>query len=228
MIGIYDYTVIATYVATVCGICGIFQAADDHVLAAILCLLIAGLLDTFDGRIARSKKDRTEQGKRFGIQIDSLNDLICFGALPAAICRSLYLGRPVAYGGGNRQAQGVIFTVAACFFVLAGLIRLAYFNVMEEERQRSTDDVRKYYLGLPITASTLICPLLYLLTLLLSGATAVILIVGLLITGVLYIAPLHIPKPGLKGILGMSVLGAAELGGLLYVVIQQASVMPLA
>ena len=220
MIGIYDYTVIATYVATIFGVCGIFQAADGHVLPAVICLLLAGLLDTFDGRIARSKKDRTEQGKRFGIQIDSLNDLVCFGALPASICRCLYLNRPGAYTGA-RQGQGILFTAVACFFVLAGLIRLAYFNVMEEERQRSTSDVRKYYLGLPITASTLICPLLYLLVLLLPHATAAILIVGLLVTGILYIAPLHIPKPGLKGILGMSVVGAAELGGLVYVVLQQ-------
>lgn len=226
MIGIYDYTVIATYMATIFGVCGIFQCADGHVLASVFCLLLAGLLDTFDGRIARSKKDRTPQGKRFGIQIDSLNDLICFGVLPASICRSLYLGRPTV-SGGSRQAQGVVFTVAACFFVLAGLIRLAYFNVMEEERQQSTSDPRKYYLGLPITASTLTCPLLYLLVLLLPDAAAPILILGLLITGFLYIAPLHIPKPGLKGILGLSAVGAAELGGLIYAVVQQAGVMPL-
>ena len=226
MIGIYDYTVIATYVATISGVCGIFQAADGHVLAAVFCLLLAGLLDTFDGRIARSKKDRTVQGKRFGIQIDSLNDLICFGVLPASICRSLYLSRSIS-DSGNRHLQGVIFTAAACFFVLAGLIRLAYFNVMEEERQQSTNDPRKFYLGLPITASTLICPLLYLLVLLLPGATTAILIVGLLITGLLYIAPLHIPKPGLKAILGMSVLGAAELGGLIWAIVQQAGAAPL-
>ena len=217
MIGIYDYTVVATYMATVFGICGIFQSADGRVLAAILCLLLAGLLDTFDGRIARSKKDRTAQGKRFGIQIDSLNDLICFGVLPASICRSLYLGLPIT---ADAHWQGTLFTAVACFFVLAGLIRLAYFNVMEEERQQSSNEVRKYYLGLPITASTLICPLLYLLVLLFPAATVLILMLGLLATGILYIAPLHIPKPGLKGILVMSLLGAAELGGLIYVVMK--------
>ena len=56
MIGFYDYTVIATYLATVLGVGGIFLAADGLHLPAVFCLLLAGLLDTFDGRIARTKK----------------------------------------------------------------------------------------------------------------------------------------------------------------------------
>ncbi len=51
--------------------------------SALLCLMVSGLLDAFDGRIARTKKNRTEQEKRFGIQIDSLNDVVCFGVLAA-------------------------------------------------------------------------------------------------------------------------------------------------
>ncbi|MBQ0037560.1 MAG: CDP-alcohol phosphatidyltransferase family protein [Clostridiales bacterium] len=225
MIGVYDYTVIATYLATALGVIGVFEASDGQIMRAILCLLLAGLLDTFDGRIARTKKGRTEQGKRFGIQIDSLNDLICFGVLPAAICRSVYMSRPLPYG--TAAGCGVLFDVVACLFVLAGLIRLAYFNVTEEERQNKTDEVRKYYLGLPITASTLLCPLLYLLTVLLPGATAPILIAGLLITGLMYILPLHIPKPGLKTIICFALIGVAELCGLIYVAVMQKSAVPL-
>ena len=93
MIGFYNYTVIATYLATLLGVCGIFFAMDGRILGAIFCLLLSGLLDSVDGKIARTKKDRTENEKRFGIQIDSLNDLICFGALPAvlgyAMCREV-------------------------------------------------------------------------------------------------------------------------------------------
>ena len=51
---------------------------------ALLCLMFAGFCDMFDGKIASTMK-RTKQEKRFGIQIDSLSDLICFGALPALI-----------------------------------------------------------------------------------------------------------------------------------------------
>ena len=47
---------------------------------------MSGLLDTFDGKVARTKKNRTEDQKRFGIQIDSLCDIVCFGVCPVIIC----------------------------------------------------------------------------------------------------------------------------------------------
>ena len=61
------------------------------------------------------KKDRTEQEKRFGIQIDSLNDLVCFGVLPAAI-------------GWSMDCDRLWFLATMSFFALCALIRLAYFN----------------------------------------------------------------------------------------------------
>lgn len=56
-----------------------------HPYLGMFFLLFSGLCDTFDGKVARSKKDRTTQMKKFGIQIDSLSDLIAFGMLPACI-----------------------------------------------------------------------------------------------------------------------------------------------
>ena len=84
MIGFYDYTVIATYGALFIALHGIYSSASGSPAAGLLCLICCGVIDTFDGRIARSKKDRTADGRRFGIQIDSLNDLVCFGVLPAS------------------------------------------------------------------------------------------------------------------------------------------------
>jgi len=92
MIGVYDYTVLATYVSLAFGVSGILAAMNGRVSQALLCLAISGLLDAFDGRIARTKKNRTEQEKRFGIQIDSLNDVVCFGVLPGVIGASLGSG----------------------------------------------------------------------------------------------------------------------------------------
>lgn len=63
MIGVYDYTVIATYLSLLLGLGGLYSAAQNEPLDAMLCLMLAGLLDAFDGRIARTKKDRTEQEK---------------------------------------------------------------------------------------------------------------------------------------------------------------------
>ena len=162
MIGFYDYTVLATYAATALGVTGMFQAVEGRHLTAVFCLLAAGLLDCFDGRIARTKKDRSHQQQSFGIQIDSLNDVLCFGALPsvAGYC---------AWSRWSDAPTPVWYGAALCVFTLAGLIRLAYFNVTEEERQQTEGGGRKCYLGLPITASALVFPLFYLLGLLLPG-----------------------------------------------------------
>ena len=83
MIGFYDYTVILTYLSLLSAVTGIGLAVAHHPLLAILCLMFSGLCDMFDGKVARSKKDRTDDEKAFGIQIDSLCDLFCFGAFPA-------------------------------------------------------------------------------------------------------------------------------------------------
>lgn len=209
MIGVYDYTVIATYLATAFGICGMLQAIEGYPMAAIICLMAAGLLDTVDGRIARTKKNRSETEKGFGIQIDSLNDVMCFGVLPALTAYVLsveWLGAAPAW-----------YIIILIFFVLAGLIRLAYFNVTEEERQRSSAEPRKYYLGLPITSSTLLFPLLYLLAILPESGmvSAVMIAVGMLVIGILYIAPIHIRKPHFPGLAAMGVVGVGEVAALI-------------
>ena len=85
------------------------------------------------------EKTLGEVEKRFGIQIDSLSDIVCFGVAPAVLC----------YCFGMR---GVIGVAILMFYVLAGLIRLAWFNVMEEQRQEETAEKRECYQGLPITS----------------------------------------------------------------------------
>ena len=56
---------------------------------ALFCLAFSGLCDMFDGKVARTKANRTEDEKRFGIQIDSLCDVVCFGAFPMILCYSM-------------------------------------------------------------------------------------------------------------------------------------------
>ena len=85
MIGFYDYTVIMTYISVVSSMIGICCAMTDRISAAVCCLAFSGLCDMFDGKIARTKKNRTEEEKCFGIQIDSLADIVCFGILPIVL-----------------------------------------------------------------------------------------------------------------------------------------------
>ena len=82
MLGVYDYTVILTYISLWISIGGMMLSLNGHLDLAVLCLALSGLCDMFDGKIARTKKDRTEIEKRFGIQIDSLCDIVCFGVGP--------------------------------------------------------------------------------------------------------------------------------------------------
>ena len=72
-LGIYDYTVILTYISLGISVFGITRALEGDFKVAIFCLALSGLCDMFDGKIARTKKNRTDDEKNFGIQIDSLS-----------------------------------------------------------------------------------------------------------------------------------------------------------
>ena len=207
-VGVWNYTVILTYLSLGCAVAGIFLSAAGHVYAACFLLLGSGLCDAFDGRVARSKKDRTELEKGFGIQIDSLTDVVAFGVLPAAMGSAL-LGSSEALA--ERPALLILSFVLLGLFVLAGLIRLAYFNVTEEELQQSGEGHRKFYLGFPITTSCLYFPTFLLIRYLAGFDGAVLYAVLAFVLGALFIAPVKVPKPGLKGILCLVLLAAAEL-----------------
>ena len=85
MIGFYNYTVILTYLSLISALFGTHLAFKGNFSGALICLLLSGAFDSFDGMVARTKKDRTEEEKKFGIQIDSLADMFSFGIFPAII-----------------------------------------------------------------------------------------------------------------------------------------------
>ena len=85
MIGYYNYTVILTYMSLLSALFGTHLAFQGNTVGALTCLLLCGAFDSFDGMVARTKKGRTEEEKKFGIQIDSLADMFSFGIFPAII-----------------------------------------------------------------------------------------------------------------------------------------------
>ena len=178
MLGFYDYTVILTYLSLASSLCGMFCAFSW----AIFCLALSGLFDTFDGKVARTKRNRTEDEKNFGIQIDSLCDIVCFGVYPVILC----------YFSGMQDLPGLAILV---FYCLAGLIRLAFFNVMETGRQQKTDENRKYYQGLPITSIAVILPLVYVSSSLYAQHFILVLHIVMLVTGLLFILNFRFRKP---------------------------------
>jgi CDP-diacylglycerol--serine O-phosphatidyltransferase len=183
MIGFYDYTVILTYVSLLCSVFGITQAIQGRFRIAIVCLAISGLCDMFDGKIARSKKDRTDDQKLFGVQIDSLCDVVCFGVFPALLCYVL-------------GVRGVLGGIAIAYYCVCSVIRLGFFNVLETNRQLKEDGSNKYYYGLPITSITIILPFVFLLSFIISAyAFKWVLLATLFVVGTLFILNFRLRKP---------------------------------
>ena len=182
MLGFYDYTVVLTYISLAVSVFGMTRALEGDFKVAILCLALSGLCDMFDGKIARTKKNRTEDEKKFGIQIDSLCDVVCFGVFPAMICYCL----------GMNHIPGVIIL---CLYCVASVIRLGYFNVMEEKRQNETSELRHYYQGLPITSMAIALPIVVVLKPFLGCEFMLALHVVMLVVGILFITNFKLKKP---------------------------------
>ena len=195
MLGVYNYTVILTYFGMLVSFMGISFAVNGDLRSALTCLMVSGVCDMFDGKIA-STKVRTRQEKSFGIQIDSLSDLICFGVLPAMIvCRAA-------------AHNPWVFAVSGAY-LLCALIRLAWFNVDEEQRQSLTQEPRSVYLGLPVTTAALLLPLLAGLSGLMHFSLYWAAPALLLFMAAAFLTPFPLKKPALPGKIGMLVCGSA-------------------
>ncbi|MBC5780702.1 CDP-alcohol phosphatidyltransferase family protein [Blautia difficilis] len=181
-LGFYDYTVVLTYISLGISVFGITMALEGNFKMAIFCLALSGLCDMFDGKIARTKKNRTEDEKNFGIQIDSLCDVVCFGVFPVMICYCLGVNTPAG-------------VASLIFYSIASVIRLAYFNVTEAKRQTQTEENRKYYQGLPITSMAIILPFLYLMRRYYMIHFLIVIHIAVIIVGLLFILNIKVKKP---------------------------------
>lgn len=103
---------------------------DDFYRAALL-IIFAMIFDMLDGRVARMTKTQSA----FGLQIDSLADVVSFGCAPAVLVYQWTLHHAGLWG-----------RIAAFVFMACGAIRLARFNVLAMEASKPS----KYFVGLPI------------------------------------------------------------------------------
>ena len=199
MVGYWGYTVYLTYMSLISAVLGVgFAVVDNNYFAGAVCLLVSGFLDLFDGKVARTKKNRTDREKKFGMQIDSLADLVAFGVLPAAIGWAI---------GVNHWWQWLILAL----FVLCGMVRLAYFNVLEEERQATEGGANTGFIGLPITTSALIFPLIVIFAEDFGEWFQLVYLICLSIVGLLFVIKIHIKKPKLPMVIGMVIFGVIVL-----------------
>ena len=205
LLGYYDYTVVLTYCGMLFAFCGILMSIGGRFLDAILCPLLAGVCDMFDGAVAATK-ERDERAKRFGIQIDSLSDLISFGVLPAIFVYMI-------------SEKDVVSGVIAAVYTLCALIRLAYFNVLEEDRQKETTEKRTSYLGVPVTTIAVLLPGIYMLFDLGLLKQTVGFCALLVVVAAGFITPLHIKKPKIIGKICLLVIGIAEVIGMVFLLL---------
>lgn len=185
-IGYYDYTVLLTYTSLLSAITGMYYSVHGDFFHAVFFLMLSGLCDAFDGTVARTKKGRTPGEKAFGIQLDSLCDVISFGLAPASFC--FFVG-----------VDGIPGRLILFFYCLCAVIRLAYFNVLEAERQQTEEGANKFYRGLPVTSISIILPLCCLLQYFLPQEHFVLLLHLLMVAvGFLFILDFPVKKPDLK------------------------------
>ena len=115
----------------------IMATMNENYTFSVLFIFIAGLLDRFDGIIARKLHLESELGK----QLDSMSDIISFGIAPALLMYSLVLQ--------EFSVTGMIITV---IYIACGAFRLARFNISEPNG---------FFTGLPITVAGVILTLSY-------------------------------------------------------------------
>jgi len=128
------------------GFYAIIAAIKGNYQAAAVAILIAGILDGLDGRVARW----THTTSRFGMEYDSLSDLVAFGVAPGIL----------AFMWGL-QDYGRLGWLAAFLYVATTALRLARFNTLSQSNNSSARD---YFLGLPcpsaaavLATSVLLC-----------------------------------------------------------------------
>ncbi|MCI8453018.1 MAG: hypothetical protein HFE84_00165 [Lachnospiraceae bacterium] len=200
MLGFYGYWVILTYLSVVFAAAGICSALNGDIKTAVICLMGSGICDMFDGSVARLA-DRTEREKAFGIQIDSLADITGFGILPSVIGYALLTNQAAVSGLGTISVIGV-----TCLYILAALIRLAYYNVTEAELQNKAEK-RQYYEGLPVTSAALIIPAAYFICACYHFPISRIYSKLLLFLSLAFVLKLQVPKLRLRYLVGICLTG---------------------
>ena len=130
--GVYILPNLFTGASLFAGFLGMVWAVNGRYELTALAILASALLDGLDGKIARL----TNTASEFGVQFDSLADLVAFGVSPALL---LYIWMLQSYGRMG---------TAACFlFVACGALRLARFNIQTGAVSK------KFFVGLPIPAA---------------------------------------------------------------------------
>lgn len=145
-----------TFSSVFCGVLAIHWATTPgdpaNFYKAALAILFAAVFDGMDGRVARLTRTQSD----FGVQLDSLADVISFGVAPAVLV--------YRWGLGEIFVAGVdVGFLLAFAFVAAGAFRLARFNVLSARADRLVERGKprpetstRFFVGLPIPAAAMV------------------------------------------------------------------------
>lgn len=146
-----------------------------------MCLLLSGICDFLTARLLKLRNVLNAE-KRFGIQLDSLADTVCFGVLHAAIMYHI---------GGFRNH--VTLTVAG-FYVLGLQSSAWHGSMLTRKRQDSASKCREFYTGMPVTVSAFILPIVLALANISGNSMLIPGTITLLVLAFAFIAPIKVPK----------------------------------
>lgn len=164
-----DLANLVTLLGLALGMLGLAAVLAGELELAVAFGIWAMICDSVDGPIARRSKRRTEHHRTFGVQLDSLADIVCSTVLPAALLAALYDQSPA--------------TLVGVLLVLSGAVRLAYFNMFGQ--------VGGAFVGLPVAYT----PLLVAPPFLVSHEFAKVTILPvLLVIAVLQVLPVRVPE----------------------------------
>lgn len=179
LIGYYNLANLVTLLGLCCALLACFLLAQGNTAVAMLAFACAGLCDMMDGRIARASNTSGKRVRFYGVQLDSLCDVVSFGIVPCFM--AFWLGY-----------RGTLDILIYLVFAACGATRLANFNTevaMDSPNLRSS-----HFTGLPIPFSVIVFPLLMIVHVL-AGPVAWLFRLVFLLLGIGYILRVRVPKP---------------------------------
>ena len=178
---------IITLLGIVCAITGMLFCFVGKTGFAVVLLTISGICDGFDGYFAK-KVRKPHQSSEYGVELDSLADIVCAGVFPVIISMSL---------GFTHWYNLIIYVL----FIMCGITRLTYYNVNSSDKD--------YFNGVPITVSAFLIPIVYLIF---RNTTAkfvlmIALMVSFSLLSIFYVVNVKIKKWSLQNRTIWSVIG---------------------
>ena len=178
---------IITLLGVLCAISGMLLCFTGKPGFAVVLLAISGICDGFDGYFAK-KVRKPHQSSEYGVELDSLADIVCAGVFPVVISMSL---------GFTHWYNLIIYIL----FIMCGITRLTYYNVNSSSKN--------YFNGVPITVSAFLVPSIYLIFR--NTTTKPYLMIGLMcafaLLSILYVTNVKIKKPTLEDRTIWSIVG---------------------